>query len=77
MAFTEALRNSQEYQEMAGTTDAGSGQTQVEEDPVAAHVPGEVRPIISLEKGELEFWLQVATVILLYMILQELKGGSG
>lgn len=53
----------------ASTTSAGSGGS------VEATVPGEVAPVVSLEKGDIEFWLRVFTVILLWMILQELKRG--
>lgn len=77
MAFREKLHERPEYQERAGTTSEGGGQAGTQQrDPVEASVPGEVAPIVSLEKGDLEFWLQVATVVLLYMILQELKRGS-
>jgi hypothetical protein len=80
MVFKEHLRETPEYQAAtADSTGQGNGQATTQsggQDPVEAPVPGEVRPIVSLEKGDLEFWLRVVTVVLLYMILQELKEGQ-
>jgi hypothetical protein len=71
MTFRENLHNSQEYQEVTGQAGAN---TPVEERaqrdvPVAG-------PVISLEKTDIEFWLQVLQVVLLILIYRELTGGG-
>ena len=73
MAFQEKLRNSAEYQQ---ATAQSGGQRQAQQDAGEVPVPDQVDAVVSLEKGDIEFWLRVATVILLWMILQELKRGS-
>jgi hypothetical protein len=35
-----------------------------------------VEPIISMEKQDVQFWLQVAQVVLLYLILRKLAEGG-
>jgi len=74
MAFQEAIRQTPEYQAMQAqgngqATTQQQGQTQVQ-------TPGEIDAIVSLEKTDLEFWLQVATFFLLYLIYRELQRGG-
>lgn len=79
MAFQDSLRQSSEFQQLSGAQTTGSGQTGTapDEGPIEANVPGQVAPIVSLEKGDLELWLRVATVILLYLIWRELQRQGG
>lgn len=32
-------------------------------------------PVMSWQKGDVEFWLQVAQLVVLFMILREMRGG--
>lgn len=73
MAFKEKLHETPAYEEAAGETAEGGGQATVQQDQLQASVPGEIAPVVSLEKGDIEFWLNVATVVLLYMIYRELQ----
>lgn len=67
----EQLRQRQEFQELAGDTGPQVNQTREAETVTEA-----VEPVISLEKSDIEFWLTVLQVVLLYLILRELQGGS-
>lgn len=71
--FRENLHESSEYQEIAGQ--AATEATQATQAP--EQVPDSVAPVISLEKGDLEFWMQVTTVILLFLIYRELARANG
>jgi len=69
MAFQETLRNTPEYEQVAGEpddTDADISEPRRVETPREA-----VSPVISLERGDVQFWLQVLQVLLLYLILRE------
>lgn len=67
--LNDHLRQTPEYQAIAQ-------QDTVEEPPDEAEtVADAVDPIIGLEKGKAEFWMDVAKLVLLYLILRELQGG--
>jgi hypothetical protein len=78
MALREKLHETPEYQATAGGPSGGqgSGQARTQSGQGSPQVPGEIAPIVSLEKGDIEFWLRVLTVILLWMIYQELRRNS-
>lgn len=71
MTLKEAIRETSEYQDIAeppgAGTDADATETRRVESADAA-----VAPIISLERSDVQFWIQVIQVLLLYLILREL-----
>lgn len=69
--FKDALREMPEYQAAMAAAEGASESEQVET------VEAAVEPVISLEKGDLEFWMQVTTVVLLYLIWREQAGRAG
>lgn len=75
MALKEAIRDSPEFQAQTSQNGNGGGQSTTQNQ---GQTPGQVPAgtVVSLEKSDLEFWLQVATVFLLYSIYRELQRGS-
>lgn len=63
----ETLRESHNLQDEAGG--GGSGQSDA--------VPQAVAPVISLEKTDVQFWLQVGQVVLLFLIWREMMRQGG
>jgi hypothetical protein len=66
MSFRENLRESDEYQEIAGAAEESAEQ--------AAQTAGTV---VELEKSDVQFWTDVLTVVLLFLIWQELRRQGG
>ena len=62
-------------------TDAYQAQTQKQQPPDETRqvetVEQAVEPVVSLEKGDLEFWMMVVQTLLLWLILRELSRGGG
>lgn len=69
MVFQEQLQETPEYQAMSSPSQSESSN----QGPVEGPVPGEIDAVVSLEKGDIEFWARIGTVILLFLIWQELK----
>lgn len=69
--FRNKLRQTQEYQALAGQQQpqAPTDTRQVES------VTEAVDPVVSLEKSDVQFWLQVVQLVVLLLILRELRGG--
>lgn len=65
--FRDSLHQSPEFQ--AATQAA---QEQAPETPREA-----VQPVLQLEKGDMEFWMQVTTTVLLFLIWRELAAQGG
>lgn len=72
----DALHESEEYQQIAGETGPSAEAKQATE-PVSESVPEAVQPVAGLEKTDLEFWMQVASVFLLFLIWRELSRQNG
>lgn len=66
MSFQETIRESEEYQQITGAAEESAEQ--------AAETAGTV---ITLEKSDVQFWTDVATVVLLFLIWRELQNGGG
>lgn len=66
----EQIRSTPEYQEIEGSQDQQVQQTQQKT------VGDSLAPVLSWEKGDVEFWLQVAQLVALLLILRELQGGG-
>lgn len=70
MALKNKIQQSDEYQSLTATEE-------VVEQPATTSNPREaIDPVLSLEKSDVQFWLQVAQVLLLYLILRELQRGG-
>jgi hypothetical protein len=72
MTFRNELRKTDEFREIAGETARDPSETRTVETPQEA-----VDPVMSLEKSDVQFWMQVVQVLLLYLILRELSRGGG
>lgn len=66
MTFRDTIRSSDEYQEIAGEAEESVEQ--------AAETAGTV---ISLEKSDVQFWTDVLSVVLLFLIYRELLQMNG
>lgn len=73
MGFQETLQQTEEYKTLTGNQDEGSAGTAPEQ---AATLAQATAPVIRLEKNDLQFWMNVATVILLFLIYRELADGG-
>jgi hypothetical protein len=70
MALKDTIHGMNEYQQLTeppDTPDQDVSEPRRVETPTQA-----VSPVISLERGDVQFWLQVIQVILLYLILREI-----
>lgn len=72
MAFNDYIKETDEYQEIAAQEEA-----QAQQGAPANPQPGHVGPVGSFEKSDVDFWLQVATVLLLFLIYRELARANG
>lgn len=70
----EQIHSTPEYQQVAGQQ--GDGSTASAQPRQAATVGDALAPVMSWEKGDVEFWLQVAQLVILVMILREMRGGA-
>jgi hypothetical protein len=68
--FRESLRQTPEYQ---AQIEAKQPQNPQEADTVG----DALAPVMSLEKGDLQFWSNVLTVVLLFLIYRELLRQGG
>lgn len=66
MSFQEKIRESEEYQQAIGEAEDSVEQ--------AAETAGTV---VTLEKSDVQFWTDVLTVVLLFLIWRELQTGGG
>ena len=75
MVLREQIRSTPEYQALSGQgsgQDGGQARTQTRQ----AATPAEaLDPVLDWTKGDIEFWTQVAQLIVLLLILRELRGG--
>lgn len=70
MTFREAIKETPEYQAQLAAQQPAQ--------PETADTVGEaLAPVMSLEKGDLEFWSNVISVVLLFMIYRELVRQGG
>ncbi|APW99404.1 hypothetical protein CHINAEXTREME_17225 [Halobiforma lacisalsi AJ5] len=67
----DKVHGSAEYQALTAQQQASEAPPDREETVADA-----VDPVIGLEKGKAEFWMQVAQLLLLYLILRELQRGG-
>jgi hypothetical protein len=72
--FRNNLRSSDEFQEIAEPAAAASDAVQ---DETADTVADAAAAIINLEQGDAEFWLDVLTVVLLFLIYREMARQNG
>jgi len=68
------LRSSDEFQEIA---EPAAATADAVEDETADTVADAAAAIINLEQGDAEFWLDVLTVVLLFLIYRELSRQNG
>jgi hypothetical protein len=68
------LRNSDEFQEIA---EPAAATADAVEDETADTVADAADAIINLEQGNAEFWLDVLTVVLLFLIYREMARQNG
>jgi len=81
MGFKDQIRDLDEYQ----PPDQGGQQGGQQATTQAAAATGQqagntvgnaLGPVLDWEKTDVEFWMQVAQVVLLYLILRELRRGA-
>lgn len=71
MALREHIQNTDEYQALTEEPDLSDRDVS---EPRQVETPREaVSPFISLERGDVQFWIQVLQLVLLYLILTELR----
>jgi len=73
MSLRDTLRESDEYQQI--TQEAASAADEARNE-TADTVADAMQPLTTLEKGDAEFWLDVLTVVLLFMLYREVSGGT-
>ena len=71
----EQIRATDEYQALAAQEE-GSATTTSTPSPTPNTVGASLGPLLDVEKTDAMFWMQVAQVILLYLMYRELAGGS-
>ena len=72
--FRDKLHETPEYQATAGQQAQQQAQQQASQAETVTQAAG---PVLQLEKGDLQFWTQVATMILLFLIWRELARQNG
>jgi hypothetical protein len=72
--FRNNLRDSDEFQEIE---DAAAATADAVDDETADTVADAADAIFNLEQGDAEFWLDVLTVVLLFLIYRELARRNG
>ena len=82
MGLKDQIHELDEYQNQQDQQ-GGQGQKSAQQAAAAATrqqggdtVGDALDPVLDLEKTDVEFWTQVAQVVLLLLILRELRGGS-
>lgn len=65
----EQIHNTPQYQQLS----AGADEAQ---DRSAETLGDALAPALSWSKSDVEFWLQVAQLVVLLMILREMRGGA-
>lgn len=70
----DQIRDTPEYRTLA--TEQASEARQVSAIREARTLGEAIAPVLNWEKGDIEFWLQVAQLVVLILILRELHGGS-
>jgi len=82
MGVKDQIRDLDEYQATQQQSGQGGQQNAAQ---VAAAATGQqggqtvgnaLGPVLNWEKTDVEFWMQVAQVVLLYLILRELRKGA-
>lgn len=80
MGVKDQIRELPEYQaQVQGQGGQGQGGPQATQAPTGQApqtVGNSLGPVLDWEKNDVEFWLQVAQVVLLYLLLRELRGGA-
>ncbi len=77
----DKVQSSSEYQAIAsaqeGEADGGTQQSTTQSRQTSATTVGTaLGPVLDLEKGDAQFWMDVAKVVLLYLIWRELSRGG-
>ncbi|AAY24953.1 head protein [Haloarcula hispanica virus SH1] len=80
MGVKDQIRDLDEYQAQVQQAQAGQQQNARQAAAAATGQAGTVGnalgPVMNWEKTDVEFWMQVAQVVLLYLILRELRRGA-
>jgi len=79
MGVKEQIHSSEYYRDPAESTveaAQATASTSSTGGPSGGSSPAGMGPVISWEKTDVEFWLQVAQVVLLFLILRDLGGVS-
>ena len=66
----ETIRQSDEYQAIAGTADEAADQAADAASDAASATTGTV---VSMERGDLQFWINVAVLVVLILNYQEMR----
>jgi hypothetical protein len=74
--LNDYIRDTPEYQQITAAKQRQQAADETGTD-APAEVPAQVAPVVSLEKGDLEFWMQVAAVVLLFLIYREMARANG
>ena len=70
----DQIRDTPEYRTLA--TEQATEARQVLSTRDARTLGEAIEPVLNWEKGDIEFWLQVAQLVVLILILRELQRGS-
>lgn len=65
-----------QIRDMETYSDPEQNQQSGQQQQPAEQVEQAVGPVISMEKGDIEFWAQIGQLILLYLIWRELSRGA-
>lgn len=65
----EQIQTSPQYQQLSAQADEAT-------DRSAETVGDALAPVLSWSKGDVEFWTQVAQLVVLLLILREMRGGT-
>jgi hypothetical protein len=66
----DKIRQSDEYQSIAGTADEAADQAADVASDAATATTGTV---VSMERGDIQFWISVATLVVLVLNYQEMR----
>jgi len=83
MGVKDQIRSTDEYEAIQRANEATQATSGGQQSPQSAAggqrgttVGDSLGPVLDWEKTDVEFWLQVAQVVLLYLLLRELRGGG-
>ena len=75
MVLREQIRSTPEYQALSGQDRRQEGSQAGQQSRQASGPVDALDPVLNWEKTDVEFWLQVAQLVVLLLILRELRGG--